>query len=109
MAVSGDDDIEPGYFRLQIELSQIMQHIDGDSANLDDFCLRQLAGPGLFVDIAADRGHGRDRRKLIKNLGSAHIAGVDDVLRAAQRCESLGPKQTVGVGDDADDNLSTQP
>ncbi len=104
MAVAGDDDIEPGCFRLQIELRQIMQYIDGDSANLDDFCRRQLAGPRLFVDIAADSGYGRDRRQLIKNLGSAHIACMDDVLRAAQRCESLGSKQAVSIGNDADED-----
>ena len=108
MAVARDDDIEPGCFRLQIELRQIMQHIDGDSANLDDFCLRQLAGPGLFVDIAADRSHGRNSRKLIKNLGSAHIACMDDVFRAAQRYKSLGAKQAVGIGNDADEDGSSQ-
>ncbi len=66
---------------LQIELRQIMEHVDGGPADLDDFGLRELPGPSLFVDVAADRRHGRDRQKLFQNLGSTHVARMDDMLR----------------------------
>jgi hypothetical protein len=37
-------------------LREIVEHVDGDAAKLDDFGRRQLAGPGTFVDIAANGG-----------------------------------------------------
>jgi hypothetical protein len=37
-------------------LREIVQHVDGNDAKLDNFGIWQLAGPGAFIDIAANGG-----------------------------------------------------
>ena len=68
VAVAGDHNLESGGFRLQIELREIVQHVDGNAADLDDFGLRQVCAPTRLVDIAADGGHGRDGCELLENF-----------------------------------------
>ncbi len=106
--MAGDHRVESGCVGFQIELRQIVQHVDGNAAALDDVGRWQLAGPCGRIDIAADGGYGRDRRELLENLRRANVSRVNDVLRTAQRGESFRAKQAVGVGDDADDDGSSQ-
>jgi hypothetical protein len=60
VAVAGDYDPETGGRGLEIELGEIVKDVDGNTGEFDDFCLREFAGPRGLVDIAADRGHGRE-------------------------------------------------
>jgi hypothetical protein len=108
MAVPRDHDLEPCRFRLQIELCQIVQNINRNAADLDDFSFRQPARPRGCVDIAANGRHGRENRELLKNFRRAHISRVNDVFRSAQRLDRFGPKQPVSVGNDADDDAGSR-
>ena len=108
MAVSRDHNSESGSFRFQIELRQIVQHINGNAAELDNLSFRQLPCPRPSIDIAANRRHGRNRRELLKNLRRANVSCVNDVLGPAQRLQRLRTKQPVRVGDDADQNGRSQ-
>ena len=85
-----------------------MQYVDGDAGDFDDFGLCQFAAPRRFVDIAADGGQGRDGCKFLENLWIADVASVDDVLRPVQDFERFGTKPAVSVGDDADEDGSSQ-
>lgn len=82
-----------------------MQDIDRDPANLENLSLRKFARPRPFVDIAPDRGNGSKPAELIENFSFAHVSGVEDVCRAAQSVDCFRPKQSMRVGDDADDSL----
>jgi len=101
--MAGDDYAESRCLGLQIELREIVQHIDGNARDLDDFLRREFAGPWGLIDIAADGGYRRDGCEFVKNLRRADVSRMNDVLRTAQRGESFRAKQAMCVGDDADD------
>jgi hypothetical protein len=108
MAVAGNYHAESGRLRFQIDLRQIVQHVDRNSADLDRFSLRQLTGPCPGVDISADSGDGREVRQFSKNLRCPNVSRVNNVFRAAQCLDHFRTKQAVGVGDDADQDGSSQ-
>jgi len=102
MAVSGNHHAESGRLRFQIEPRQVVQYVDRDPAEFNHFGLGEASRPGVFVDVAADGRDGRDARKFGKNFRCANVPGVNDVFRTAQGLERFGTKQSVSVGDDAD-------
>ena len=82
-----------------------MEHVQQEVLGLDQRCRRQRRQ--VFpVHIAAHRKNRRNRAKPIEDRALAHVAGVDDQVRSAQRIERLRPQQAVGIGDDADDELA---
>jgi hypothetical protein len=91
-----------------VELREIVQHVDGNDAKLDNFGIWQLASPGAFINVAANGGYRCNRGKRFENLGCANVARMNDVLRPAQNFERFGAKQAVRVGDDADEDCSSQ-
>jgi len=104
VTVAGDHDFEASHFGFQIELSQVVEDIDADAPKFHEFGLRKFARPRFFVDVAANGGHGRDLFQSVENLWIADVSGVNDVVRAMKCLQSLGTKQTVRVGNDADVN-----
>ena len=80
MTVAGEDHLKSGGSRFQIESSEIMQHINGNAADLEDFGFSKGPGPRRLVNIAADGGQGRDGCQRLKNLGRTHVPGVNDVF-----------------------------
>jgi len=103
-----DHDFEAGRFRFQIELSKIVQHVDGNAGEFDNFRLRQFMRPGFLVDVSADGRHGSEACEFLKNFRRAYIPGVNDVIGAPQGRQSFGPKQAVSIGNNADKNGSSQ-
>lgn len=108
MTVAVDHHVESSGFGLQIKLREIVEHIDGNSGDLENFGCGEIARPHVLVDVAADRGDGGDGGKFVENFGIADIAGMNDVFRALQGSERFGAKQAVRVGDDADDDGSSR-
>jgi hypothetical protein len=104
--VARDHDLESRGLRLQVELREIVEHVDGDDADTNDFGLGQLTRPWRLVDIPANGGYGRDDCEFLKDLGSSDVTGMEDVVRSLQRGKSFGAKQSVRVGDDADYDVS---
>jgi len=102
MAVAVYDHAESGGFWLQVELAEIMQDIDGQATGFDDFGCRQSARPRGGIDVAVDRGYGRDLRQRFEDSRSADVAGVEDLVGSAQGFDGRGPQQAVGVGDYAE-------
>ena len=100
--MTADHDRESGGLRLEIQTSEIVQHIDANAAQLKHLSFRQLARPRGFVDVATDGGDGSDGGKLFEDFRRADISGMNDVCGPAQRLNSLGAQQAVRVGDDAD-------
>ena len=104
MAVPADDNCKSRRFRLQIQFVQIVKHIDRDAADFEHIRGGDLPGPGFAIHISADRGNWRNLSQLFQDGGIADVAGMNDVVGAAQSGESLRTKQAVGIGDDADDS-----
>jgi hypothetical protein len=78
--VARDYDLKSRRLRLQIELRQIMQHVDGSAGDLDDFRLRQSARPRILIDVPANSGDRRDASKFLKNLQRTNVAGMNDLF-----------------------------
>ena len=108
VAVPRDHDPESRGLRLQIEPRQIVEDINRNPREFNNFRLRETSSPCALVDIAANRRHRRKRRKLLENLRRANVSCVNDVIRPAQRLQRFGTKQPVRVGDDADQNGRSQ-
>ena len=67
--------------------------------------------PRGLVDIAAHSDDGSNGGKLVEDLRHANISSMNDVVGAAQHFDGFRAKQTVRIGDDADQNravLSSQ-
>src|ERR1700688_5100995 len=95
-------------FGLQIQLREIVQNVDQNAGQFEHSILWQAAGPGVLIDIAANRSHGSNRFEFFQNLRRANVAGVDDVVRPARCVEGLSMHKTMSVGDDADREGSSQ-
>lgn len=80
VSMARDDNLESRRFRLQVKLGQIVQHVDGDAAEFNDFGFWKLARPRPFIDVATDRGHRRKGTKFGKNFGISDVAGVNNLL-----------------------------
>jgi beta-phosphoglucomutase family hydrolase len=86
----------------------VVDHGGVDSGQVED----QTVGSAPRLDIgtvvvAPNRVHGRPGRELVENVGSAHIARVQDHVHAAQLLghllgARLPPVRRMGVGQDCD-------
>ena len=103
VSVAADDDVEAGGFRVEVELCKIVQDVDRDILEFDDCRERKGRGPGLGVHVAANGEDGRDGFELVEDGRAADVACVNDGLGAFERGESFGAEETVGIGDDAEE------
>lgn len=104
VAVAGNHNCKSGGFRFEVELSQIVKHVNQNAVDVDDFGLMQLERPFSFIDISADGGHGRDAGQLLENFWRSDVAGMNDSLHSMERCEDFRSKQSMRIGDDADES-----
>jgi hypothetical protein len=79
----------------------VMNEMNRGCADMERQRFRQVIDPRTRVVITAARGDGRELVDRIEDSGIADIAGVNDVLAAAQSRERLGAHEVVGIGDDA--------
>jgi hypothetical protein len=103
VSVAADDDVEAGGFRVEVELFKIVQDVDRDILEFDDCRERKGRGPGLGVHVPANGEDGRDGFELVEDGRAADVTCVNDGLRAFERGESFGAEETVGIGDDAEE------
>lgn len=108
MAVAADHDGKSGGLRLDIELREIVQHMDENAGYFEHFGPGQLLCPCSFVNVPAYRGDWGNCRKNFNYFGRADVSSVDDVIRAAQSFDCFGAQQAVGIGDDADQDRTPQ-
>jgi hypothetical protein len=108
MTVPADYHRESGGLWFEVQRCQIMKHIDRNASQFEHLSLRQFERPCPFVDVATHGGGGGNRGKLLEDIGRADIPGMNDVLAPAQRFDCLRTQQAVRVGDDADENGSSQ-
>lgn len=106
--MAGHYDLKSSRLRLQIELRQVVQHVDGNARELDALSRRQFARPSILIHVASDGGNRRDGFKFLKNLVRANVPRVDYVFRLAQRLQCFRAKQAVRIGDDANQDGRSQ-
>lgn len=98
MAVPADDSGESGRVRLQVQSSEIVQNVNENATDLQDFGFRQPASPLDFVDIAAYRGERGELGELRKNVRRTDVTRVDDVIGPAKELDRLGAEPSMRVG-----------
>jgi hypothetical protein len=108
VAVARDHHMETGRFGFEVERREIVQHVDGEAIHFEHFRLRKLARPSAGVDVATHRGDGRNSCERLQNFRRTDIARVNDALRTAQRRKRFRPKQSVSIGNDADEDGSSR-
>ena len=87
---------------IEVQLRQIVQHINTNVAEFEHRRFRQLSSPSALVDIATYCDKWSHCRKLRKNFRAADVAGMNDMFRSQQGFEGLRAQQAMRVGDDAD-------
>jgi hypothetical protein len=85
--------------RVNIELGEIVQHVDRHPRDVELGVLGHGSRPAIAIVVAAHRGEWRELAQGVEDRRIADVAGVDDMRRAAQEAQRLGSKQTVRVGD----------
>jgi hypothetical protein len=126
VGVSADDYAKARGCRIEIEVGEGVQHVDGDAAKLDDLGCGEsgagsrAAGSGTVglgtvglgtvglgtvgleaVHIPSDRSKGSDRGERGEDGRIADISRVEDVIDALKRGDRLRPQEAVRVGDNA--------
>lgn len=95
-----DDGVHLCRFGIEIEVIEVVEHVQQRLAHFDDL------GPGqpvAHIDVAANGGDGRNRAQRVKHARLAYVARVDDVLDAAQRVYRLRAQQPMSIRDHADE------
>lgn len=90
MTVSRDHDLKSGALRLKVEIPKVVQDINRGSSEFDNLHLMQFLCPAPFVDVAANRGKRSNCFEAAKDFGVAHISGMNEVVRSAQRLYCFG-------------------
>lgn len=68
----------------------------------DDGGERQATCPAIGIVVAAHRSDRRQSAQAIEHAGIADVAGVNDVVGAAQQRHGFRAQQSVSIGDEAD-------
>jgi len=94
-----DHDLKAGRLRIGVELLQIVQDVDAGSLQFEDDVFSKGLAPRLCVYVAAHRMDRRGVLESVEDRAIANVASMNDRLRATERLDRFGPKQTVRVGD----------
>jgi len=95
--VAEDDGPDSGPAGLDVQLLDVVDHIDEDLLEADQLGLAQTAGPRALVVVASDGCHGCECRQFPKNGRTRDVASVHDVVAAAQEGHRLRAQQVVRV------------
>ena len=93
---------EPGGDWIDLQLMQVMQHVDPPAGDLDGSVHRVGSRPAGGIGVPPDGRRGRNLLQPGHDLRTPDIAGVDDVLGIREPLQRLRPQQAVRVRDDPD-------
>src|SRR5215475_13941620 len=79
-------------------LLDVVNHKDGDAADVYLPRFGNTSGPLPLVIISAYRDCGSQRHELFQNLTIADITGVKDQIHALEELQDLRPQEAVGIG-----------
>jgi hypothetical protein len=84
MRVAADDRVETRGLWLEVEIVEIVEHVNMEASGLDNRRERKLLGPMLRVHITAHGKHWRDGLELREYFGRADVSRVNNKLYTAQ-------------------------
>ncbi len=84
VGVAADYRIESRSLGFQVEIAEIVEHIEMESQGFDDSGHREFLGPGLSVHIPAHGKHGSNAFELGEDFGRPDISSVNDELHPGQ-------------------------
>ena len=102
MRVPRDDDRDTLPRRIEVQIFDIVQHVDRPIGQHQGRPVGERARPWLRVDVAPDRGGRCDRPQARHDLGATDVARVDNVVDTGEPLLRLGAQQPMRVRDDAD-------
>jgi hypothetical protein len=108
VTVPGYHNFEASRFGFQIKLRQVVQNINKNVREFDQFSLGQSARPRPSVDVPADCCDRRNCRQFVEDFGSAYVSSVNNVLGTTERVDRFGTKQAMRIRNDADDDGISQ-
>ena len=68
VGVAGDDGGESGGCGIQVELFQIVEHVQRESAGFNYFVQRKSLAPGTGIDVSANRLHGCNVTEFVRGF-----------------------------------------
>ena len=102
MGVTGDHGREPSGLGVESEIRQIVEYVQMQRSDGNDFHRRQRRRPHAAVDVAANGQRGRDNSELFEYFLLADIAGMNDEIRAPQGAHRFCAKDAVRIRDNSD-------
>jgi hypothetical protein len=98
-----DDGGETSSGNIDRKVIDVVDDVNANPTNFYRSGLGQLLSPDAIVDIAPNRHDRSNLAKVIKHLWLAHIACMDDQLRALESYDGFGTQQPVRIRNDAND------
>ena len=95
--MSADHDIEARRLRGKVERAQVVNDIQFDGTDLDDFRLREFLCPHSPVDVSADGEDRSDFSQRTQNVRFSDISCVDDQICAFEDLDRFGSQKAVRV------------
>lgn len=105
MRVAGNDHVNSAGYGIQLQLMDIVQHVDRAPAEPYDCGVGIRFRPVAGINIPSDRNHRRNPTESDDDLRPADIAGVDDMRHPGQASLSLWTQEPVGVRNDSNPHL----
>ena len=106
VSVAADHADDARGYRFERYVVHIVDEVEAEAAKIDEFSLGQFCAGAVGVDVTADGGDRRDLSKARKDADIAYVAGVKNMIDAAQRRQNFRAKLGVGVRDNADLHIS---
>src|SRR5689334_976114 len=89
MRVARNYGMKAGGRWINVQVTDIVQDVDEDLANLQCFGFAQRRCPRALVIVATDRGNRCDPRKAVQYIRASYIARVNDDVAVPQCIERL--------------------
>jgi hypothetical protein len=102
--MTADHSCKSSGFRIEVKIVDIVNQINQEAAEFCCFCRRKLPGPGLNVNISADRGNWSNLFQLWDDLRRADVTRVNDVIRSTKQLNGLRSQQAMRVGNHANNH-----
>src|SRR4051794_26307301 len=83
----------------QIQLMHIVEHVNRIARQFEPLRSRQLGTGTASIDVAANGSEGSEKTKLLKDRDVAHVAAMENVIRAAQSIQGFRAKEAMRVRD----------
>ena len=103
VGVPGKHCCEPRGCRLETELPEVVDDVEGVGPHLDHVIGGQLECPRALVVVTPDGANRGDGLKRVEHRWGPDVPAMDDEIGSAKPIDSFRPDQTVSVRDHPDD------